>query len=191
MDIPLQWSINYLKDTLPPDLVIFLGNVSAALLHPSSPVQTLRAAAPTVLAEMGSLLESALDTLTALVGSSPAIVSTVVVVLLAVVVLQLLSIVRRVILFWTRLALSMLFWSAVVLLAAAAWQRGIERSLRDLVVVASRLAGWLVGALAGAADLFWHEYEKAREAQGRPRPQSQMHYQTWRYQGGGAAERWP
>ncbi|KAL2178498.1 uncharacterized protein P884DRAFT_240302 [Thermothelomyces heterothallicus CBS 202.75] len=144
MDIPLQWTLSYLKDTLPPDLVIFLGNVRAALLHPSSPVHALRASA----------------------------------------------IVRRVMLFWTRLAFRMLFWSAAALLASAVWQRGVERSARDAVVAASRLAGWL----AGAADLFWHEYEKAREAQARAQAQAQMQYQARGYRmagpGAGAGAAW-
>ncbi|KAL2182754.1 hypothetical protein L209DRAFT_759987 [Thermothelomyces heterothallicus CBS 203.75] len=190
MDIPLQWTLSYLKDTLPPDLVIFLGNVRAALLHPSSPVHALRASASTLLAEMGPLLVSALDALAALIASSPTVVAAAAAVVLAALVLQLLSIVRRVMLFWTRLAFRMLFWSAAALLASAVWQRGVERSARDAVVAASRLAGWL----AGAADLFWHEYEKAREAQARAQAQAQMQYQARGYRmagpGAGAGAAW-
>ncbi|KAL2159230.1 hypothetical protein VTH06DRAFT_2663 [Thermothelomyces fergusii] len=212
MDIPLQWSLNYLKGRFlppPPNPPFFphpnqiLEPISTAagggsldhqanpILHPSSPVQTLRAWAPTLLAEMGSLLGAALDALAALVGSSPAIVGTAVAVVLAALVLQLLRLVRRLVLFWARLAFRMLFWSAVVLLAAAAWQRGLERTARDLLLAASRLVGWGAGATAGAIDLFWQEYEKAREANSRPRVQSQMHYQAWGYRMEGAVPEWP
>ncbi|KAK4250421.1 hypothetical protein C7999DRAFT_29005 [Corynascus novoguineensis] len=161
MDIPLQWTLAYLKETLPPDLLTYLDSARTALLHPSSPVHALRAALSRLAAEMVPLLASALDALAALLASSPTVVAAAVLLILAAVVLQILSIVRRILLFWTRLAFRLLFWAAVALLVSAVWQRGLERSARDAAAVGSTVAGWA----AGAGEIWWREYEKAKQAQ--------------------------
>ena len=62
-------------------------------------------------------------------------------------------------LFWTRLTLRLLFWAVVALAVSAVWQRGVEKSARDAVVVGSRLVRWV----NGVAGVFWREWEKAQQ----------------------------
>lgn len=82
-------------------------------------------------------------------------------VLLAIAILQILALVRRIVLFWTRVALRLVFWAGVALVVSWAWQRGVERSVRDVAVVGGKVAGWV----AGAGQAWWAEYEKAQQQQ--------------------------
>jgi hypothetical protein len=88
-----------------------------------------------------------------------------------VLVLQILSLVRRVLLFWTRLAFRLLTWGAAALLLAAVWQRGVEKSVRDAVVLVTKVGGWAVGA----GTVWWREYERMQQLQ----QQQQQGQQTW------------
>jgi hypothetical protein len=132
---------------------------------------------------MYPLVAAALGRLTELLSASPNVVAAAVILALAVLVMQILSFVHRLVLFWTRVAFRLLFWAAVGLLVSVAWQRGWERTLRDVVVLGSQLVGWV----AGVVDLWVREYERAQaqaQAQSRSQSRSQSQrrygdYQHW------------
>ncbi|KAL2259379.1 hypothetical protein VTK26DRAFT_6969 [Humicola hyalothermophila] len=158
MDLPIQWTLNYLQETLPPSLLPIVTSSLTALS--TFTTQTL---AP--------LLTLLLDRLTVLLASSPNAVALAVLVVLAVAILQVLALVRRIVLFWTRLALRLLFWAALGLLASVVWQRGVERSVRDAAVIAARVGGWAVGV----ARVWWSEFERAQaQLEAQRRAQQQM-----------------
>ena len=62
-------------------------------------------------------------------------------------------------LFWMRLAFRLAGWSLVVLLLAAAWQRGLEQSAQDVFAVAMRVVGYA----AVVRDVWVREYERYQE----------------------------
>ncbi|KAH6636622.1 hypothetical protein F5144DRAFT_611337 [Chaetomium tenue] len=158
MDDQLPWTLSLLTDILPPDTLLYLAHLQTTLLSPTGPLQPLRTLLTHLLTLLTPLLTTALDRLTTILSSSPNIVAATVLLLLAIAVLQILALVRRIVLFWTRVAFRLLFWAAVALVVSWAWQRGVERSVRDVAVVGGKVAGWL----AGAGQAWWVEYEKAQ-----------------------------
>jgi len=74
-------------------------------------------------------LDSALRTLHA----SPAILSLAALLLLLIIAMQILYFVRRVMMFWFRVVMRLVFWGVVGVLVAVVWQRGVERTVGDLV----------------------------------------------------------
>jgi hypothetical protein len=118
------------------------------------------------------MVADALDRLAALLATAPNAIGVVLVLVLAVVVLQVLSLVRRIMLFWTRLALRLVFWAVMGLVASAVWQRGVGRTIQDAVVIGSKL----VGFVSGVVNVWIREYERAQAEQ-------QQQQQGYRYQG--------
>ncbi|KAK3298985.1 uncharacterized protein B0H64DRAFT_386780 [Chaetomium fimeti] len=161
MDDSLPWTLSMLTDILPPETLTYLAQLQTTLLSPTGPLQTLRDALAHLTAMLTPLFTAAIDRLVTLLSASPNVVAAAVLVVLAIVILQILSLVRRVVLFWTRVAFRLVFWAGVALVVSWAWQRGMERSLRDAAVVGGKAAGWL----AGAGQAWWQEYEKAQLAQ--------------------------
>lgn len=113
---------------------------------------------------MAPILDPLLARLDAILTNSPDIVVLFVLVLVLVLVVQVLAWVRRVMLWITGLVFRALFWAAVVAGLAFVWQRGPEQTVRDVVVVVSKVAGY------GAAlrDVWLSEYRRyeAQETQG-------------------------
>ncbi|KAH6854505.1 hypothetical protein B0I37DRAFT_32648 [Chaetomium sp. MPI-CAGE-AT-0009] len=161
MDDSLPWTLSLLTDILPPETLIYLARLQTTLLSPTGPLQTVRDALAQLTDMLTPHLAAALDRLVTILSASPNVVAAAVLVVLAIVILQILSLVRRVVLFWTRVAFRLLFWAGVALLFSWAWQRGMERSVRDAAVAGGKVAGWL----AGAGEAWWREYEKAQLAQ--------------------------
>ncbi len=64
--------------------------------------------------------------------------------------------IRRALLFWTRMAVKAVFWASVAALAAWVWQRGLEESARDVVLVGGKIAGYA----AVVKDIWLTEYKK-------------------------------
>lgn len=69
--------------------------------------------------------------------------------------------IRRVLLWWTRLALRAVLWATLAALAAWVWQRGLQASVRDVVVVGGKLAGYA----AVVKEIWWKEYRKYEDQQ--------------------------
>ncbi|KAL2127476.1 hypothetical protein VTI74DRAFT_10678 [Chaetomium olivicolor] len=165
MDAPLHWTLDYLRDLLPPEL---LHPLEASLTSPSSPLRTIPRALSSLASQLRPLLDMALDRLLAVLSAAPNIVSAALVLVLAAVMLQILSVVRRIMLFWTRLAFRVLWWVAVGLIASMVWQRGVERTVGDVVFWGGKLAAWGMGLL----EVWLREYERAQQQQ-----QQQQRYQ--------------
>ncbi|GAB1311314.1 hypothetical protein MFIFM68171_01524 [Madurella fahalii] len=167
MDLPIHWTLDFLKDLLPPETLTHLHDLQARLLEPSSPIHRFSAALSSLASAMGPVLSTALDRLVALLSASPNAVAVAVLLVVVVVVLQVLSIVRRIMLFWTRLAMRLLFWSVVAVVASMVWQRGVAESVQDVIYWAGRA----VGLFGGMVEVWLREYENAqRGAQQQQQP---------------------
>lgn len=107
-------------------------------------------------------LEPTVNRFAGFLHHSPEMVSAIVVLLVIFVSIQIVRLMHRVVRFWTRLLVRLAFWGVVGLVVSMAWDRGLEQSIRDLVLVGTGLYRW--GKRAG--QVFWDEYEKAqREVQ--------------------------
>ncbi|KAI1386217.1 uncharacterized protein F4822DRAFT_409313 [Hypoxylon trugodes] len=93
---------------------------------------------------------------------SPDLVILGVVLAAIVLALQIVSWIHRTMMYVTRLAFRLLGWALVFALVAVVWRRGPEATVRDLVVVVSKIAGYV----AVVKDIWWVEYQKF-EAQTR------------------------
>ncbi len=105
---------------------------------------------------MYRFVEPAVDRVTLALYNSPDIVVLVFVVLVIALTIQVLAWVRRIMMWWTRLAFRVVFWTFVIGLIAAVWERGLEASLRDAIVIASKIAGYA----AAVKDIWMREYQK-------------------------------
>ncbi|KAI1775280.1 hypothetical protein F4818DRAFT_45125 [Hypoxylon cercidicola] len=102
------------------------------------------------------LVEPLLARLAQALHDSPDIVVLGFALALFVFVLQVVAWVHRTMMYVTRLAFRLLGWALVFALVAVVWRRGPDAALRDVVVFASRLAGYA----AVVKDIWWSEYQK-------------------------------
>ncbi|KAL1835726.1 hypothetical protein VTJ49DRAFT_6159 [Mycothermus thermophilus] len=175
-------------DYLPPDTTLPT-TLYTLFLSPSSPLQTalrtLTSAISTLTTHLVPVINALLDRAATLFSStSPDILALASLLLLTFLAWQLLSLVRRIIAFWTRLVFRLFFWAVIGSVVAMAWQRGVEQTARDAVVVGAKVAGWMVGV----AQTWWEEFEKAQEVQGEWRRYQQQQQQQQQYGGGYAGQ---
>lgn len=153
---PSQTTTNPPLEALPPPLVSFL---RAHLLDPSSPSQHLLQRFTPVLTQLTSLLTPLLDRLAAALAASPDLVVLAFFLGVVVFVFQVLAYLRRLMMWWTRMAMRLVFWSAVVAGGAVVWRRGVEASLADAVYWGGKVAGFA----EGVKGVFWAEYQRYEE----------------------------
>lgn len=113
-----------------------------------------------------TVLAPLLDRLAAMLASSPDVVVILLLLGLIVATLQIISFAKRIVMFWTRMLFRLLFWTGLVLFVSWAYQRGLEVTARDLMVVVSRLVGFGMGV----KDFFmseWSRYSEMERAKGR------------------------
>ncbi|UNI14710.1 hypothetical protein JDV02_001311 [Purpureocillium takamizusanense] len=147
-----------LTELLPPDMA---ASVRRHVLHPSSPVQSLaRAASARAQSLFASTLAPALEPLADWAARALAdnqglagLVAALAAVTAVVVVMNWL---RRLVLWWTRVVLRLTLWGLVALLLSWVWSRGVMESVRDAVVVAGKVAGYL----AVVRDVWVAEYNR-------------------------------
>ncbi|KAK1829873.1 hypothetical protein QBC39DRAFT_373401 [Podospora conica] len=155
MDTASAFLTYLLKDALPPQALTFLHN---NLLSPTSPPQLLlRRATP--------YITPLLDRLAASLAASPDLVVLAFFLGIVVFTLQVLAYLRRLMMWWTRLAFRLALWSAAVGVGAWVWRRGVEESARDAAAVGVQVAGFA----EGVKRVFLAELEKY-EAMERGRP---------------------
>jgi len=159
----------YLDPGLLPDP--FLLFLQQHILRRDAPVQLLRrraaAHAETGLNVAYRLLEPAMDRVTRALYDSPDIVVLGFVLVVAFVALQLMIWIKRVMMWWTRMVFRVFLWACIVGVIAVIWQRGVEASLRDAVVIASKIAGYA----AVLKEVWIREYQKYdAQAQAGRRP---------------------
>ncbi|TDZ65911.1 hypothetical protein CTRI78_v003479 [Colletotrichum trifolii] len=149
-----------LHSILPPEAADFIHKNA---LHPTSPLQTLRAHLSAAVARAYDALyphlAPAVDATLAYLHNSPELVSFGVLLALLAATVIVLNWIRRVVAFWTALVLRAAFWGAVVVLVAAVWQRGVWETARDGVV----LGGKVVGFAAAVKDVWVSEYRRYEE----------------------------
>jgi len=74
--------------------------------------------------------------------------------------MQVLNFIRRMMVWWFKLVMRIAFWTVVVLVISAVWQRGLERTAGDLV-------GWG----QELSEVWWREYRRWEGYQNQGRPQ--------------------
>lgn len=82
-------------------------------------------------------------------------------VVLATVVI-ILNWIRRLLMWWTRMAMRIATWAFLLALAAWIWERGVFESARDMAV----MGGKIVGYLAVIKDVWLQEYDRYEAQQG-------------------------
>lgn len=88
-----------------------------------------------------ALFERAIGTLTT---DSPDLATLAFLALICLISLKLLDMLRRTVLYWTKVAFKLTFYALVVGAGIYVWQRGIEQSLKEF--------GWVVGLFMGLED---------------------------------------
>ncbi|KAK3936087.1 hypothetical protein QBC46DRAFT_396017 [Diplogelasinospora grovesii] len=168
MDMPVDWLFAMLKGVLPETSVEFLNQ---HILHPQAPFQILKRTlmdyAQRFVEIMWPILAPLVDRLVQALHSSPDLVVLGFFLLVVVVIVQVMSWVQRMMMFWTRVAMRIVFWAGVAAVVAILWQRGLEASMRDAAIVASKVAGYM----ASVKEIFWEQYQMY-EAQERARRRS-------------------
>ncbi|KAG6011700.1 hypothetical protein E4U43_008163 [Claviceps pusilla] len=147
----------FLTELLPPDLA---ASVRQHLLNPRAPLQIykrqLSLHIQRALESLQPHLQPLLDKFTELVVDNQSIMGMVLLLALLTGVVVVMNWIRRLIMWWTRLAMRAVFWACVVLVVAWVWNRGVWESVRDGVVV----GGKVVGYLAVLKDFWMQEYER-------------------------------
>ncbi|RFU71892.1 hypothetical protein TARUN_10377, partial [Trichoderma arundinaceum] len=146
-----------LASLLPPDVVAL---IDTHILDPQSPVQMVkrqalaqaRRSADVLLPLVQPLIDRALAVLAEHQGALDMLIPLVVLVTTLVV----LNWVRRIILWWTRLAFKAVFWAAFVAMAAWVWNRGVLVSARDATVVGAKVVGYM----AVLKNVWMDEYKR-------------------------------
>lgn len=150
-----------LHSLLPPEVAAF---IHKNFLDSRSPFQIVLSQLLLQLRRATALLTPLLDRLLAQVGvdlSGANIAGVVAAAALVISVLAVLDYVRRMILWWTRFTFRIVFWAAVVGVAALVWERGLMESAKDAAV----LGGKVVGYAAGVKDVWMAEYERYEQQQ--------------------------
>ncbi|KAG6016484.1 hypothetical protein E4U41_004428 [Claviceps citrina] len=146
-----------LTELLPPDLA---ASVRQHLLNPRAPLQTYKRAATwqlqRALASLQPHLQPVLDRILALAVDNQGVMGVVVLLTLLTGAVVVMNWVRRLVMWWTRLAMRAVLWAGLVLALAWLWNRGVWESVRDGAVV----GGKVVGYLAVLRDFWVQEYER-------------------------------
>jgi uncharacterized protein YggT (Ycf19 family) len=101
-----------------------------------------------------------LNTAANLAHKSPAIITVGILLLFLLIAMQVLNFIRRVMVWWFKLVMRIAFWTVVVLVISAVWQRGPERTVGDLV-------GWG----QELSEVWWREYRRWEGYQNQGRTQ--------------------
>ncbi|KAH6606413.1 hypothetical protein Trco_005566 [Trichoderma cornu-damae] len=151
---------------LPPEIVAL---IDTHVLDPRSPVQILKRHA-LVQARRGAdavlpLVRPLLDRALSLLAEHQGALDMLVLVAVLATTLVVLNWIRRIILWWTRLAFKAVFWAAVVAVAAWVWNRGVLVSARDATVVGAKVMGYM----AVLKNVWLDEYKRyeRQQASGR------------------------
>ncbi|CAK7567910.1 MAG: hypothetical protein SEPTF4163_005887 [Sporothrix epigloea] len=129
---------------------------AADVISPYTAPLTARATA-----SLAAMATPVLDRIARAAYNAPDVVVLLLVVVLFVFLLQVLSLVRRLVAWWTRMLFRLIFWSGVVLMLAAMWQRGLAQSAQDAAAIVGRLYGYA----SFVGDIWRAEYNKYQQQQ--------------------------
>ncbi|KAK6842087.1 hypothetical protein PG990_005925 [Apiospora arundinis] len=153
-----HWVLDLLEGVGLPESTIQL--LQDNVLHPQTPLQVL---GRSVYQRAQQAFEMAVPVVQPLVNravtalsDSPDIVIVGALLVFIVAALQFLFWVQRVVLFWTRMTMRLIFYAILAGALAVVWQRGPEAAIRDIVIFVSKIAGY-----ATLLKNFWlSEYER-------------------------------
>lgn len=118
--------------------------------HASEPyTKPITSLLTTLKNETYPLILPQLNKLAVLAQESPAIITVGLFLLVVLIALQILAIMKRVMMFWFRLVMRLIFWGGVALVVSLVMQRGVGRTVEDLM----RWGGEL-------STVWWREYER-------------------------------
>lgn len=125
---------------------------------------------------MTPAIQPLLDRLNMALTNSPDLAVLMFVVVLLFIALQVLAWMRRMVAWVTGLMFKLIFWACVMAMVAVVVQRGPEQTVRDAVVVVSRMVGY------GAAlkDVWMSEYQRyeAQQSEGPGARAAQQYIQA-------------
>ncbi|KID66561.1 hypothetical protein MAN_04842, partial [Metarhizium hybridum] len=152
-----------LTELLPPDVAL---SVRTHLLNPRAPFQIYKQAAVAQaqawLAALAPVVQPLADRVLAVAVENQGVTGLVALLCVVTATVVVMNWVRRLIMWWTRLVMRVVFWSAAAALLAWVCNRGVVESVTDAVVLGGRVVGYL-GVLK---DFWWQEYERYEAREG-------------------------
>jgi hypothetical protein len=156
-----QWLLDVLGGMLPEQTVQVLQD---HVLDPETPFQILlrqlslrvQKAFNMLIPVVTPLFNRALEAL----NNSPDVVIVAVMLSFVIVALQFVFWMQRIMMFWTRLAMRMVFYAALAAVVAVVWQRGPEAAMADVAHLAAKIATY-----AAIVKNFWLSEYYRYEAQ--------------------------
>lgn len=155
-----------LASFLPPNVVAL---IDTHILGPRSPLQIFKRQA-LAQARLGAsslipLVQPVADRGMAVLAEHQGALDLLLPLATIVATLVVLNWIRRLVLWWTRLAMRAVLWAAVVALAAWVWNRGVLVSARDAAVVGAKVVGYM----AVLKNVWLDEYKRyeGQQASGR------------------------
>ncbi|CAJ2513835.1 Uu.00g019540.m01.CDS01 [Anthostomella pinea] len=152
-----SWVLNALSGFLPEPTARLLHD---HILHPNSTLSTLRnhisALSRRTLGLLTPYIAPLLERSIQALHDSPDVVVLAFLLAVLVVAIQAMLWVHRTMMFFTRLAMRLVWWAVVAGLLAAVWQRGPETAARDVVVFVSKAVGYA----AVVKDIWMSEYQR-------------------------------
>jgi len=171
----LRWVNN--TAFLPDNYLHFLAR---HVLNPRSPLQLLKAQAASVASGAGDMVfpvvKPLLDRVTLALWNSPDVVVLGTLLLALYLAVQLVFMAKRLVVWWTGVAVRILWYAALAALAAAVWQRGLEATLRDLFVLGGKLMGYAVVI----KEIWVREYNRYNVPVNAPPPGAGQGAPSWR-----------
>jgi hypothetical protein len=163
------------SNTILPDYTPYLLTLYQHL-HPY--IRSVNSLLFTLQSKLMPFLLPALNRVAVFAQDSPAIITVGILLLLLVISMQILNFARRLIVFWTRIMLQVLFYGGIVVLVMVVWQRGVGRTVGDLAEWAQEIK-----------DVWWREYRRweGYQNQGRVRGAGGGRYGV---RGGNAGTTW-
>jgi hypothetical protein len=148
---------------LPPELA---ESVQKHILHPRSPVQILArnvlAQAQNILDTVAPILEPIFDRVMILLAENQGLVGVIASLVVLATVVIILNWIRRLLMWWTRMAMRIVTWAFMFALAAWIWERGVFESARDMTVIGAKIVGYLTVI----KDVWLQEYDRYEAQQG-------------------------
>ncbi|KAF4498769.1 nuclear pore assembly and biogenesis domain containing protein [Fusarium agapanthi] len=160
---PPTLATHLLTALLPPELA---DSIQKHILHPRSPVQIIARnvldQAQSLLDTAAPLLEPLFDRVMILLAENQGLVGVIASLVVLATVVIILNWIRRLLMWWTRVAMRIATWAFLLALAAWIWERGVFESARDMAV----MGGKIVGYLAVIKDVWLQEYDRYEAQQG-------------------------
>ncbi|KAI8684411.1 Hypothetical protein NCS54_00109100 [Fusarium falciforme] len=152
-----------LSALLPPDLV---DSINKHVLHPRAPIQILLrhvlVQAQNLLDTAAPIIEPLFDRLMTAMAENQGLVGVIASLLVLATFLIILNWIRRLLMWWTRLAMRIATWAILFAIAAWVWERGVFESAKDMAIAGGKVAGYL----AVIKDVWLEEYNKYEAQQG-------------------------